>query len=54
MKFKDYYAVLGIDPKADDKAVKVAYKKLARQFHPDVSKHADAEEGLRKLAKLMK
>lgn len=43
MKFKDYYTVLGIEPTADDKAVKVAYKKLARQYHPDVSKHADAE-----------
>jgi curved DNA-binding protein len=44
MKFKDYYAVLGISPDADDKAVKVAYKKLARKYHPDVSKEADAEE----------
>jgi curved DNA-binding protein len=43
MNFKDYYTVLGIDPKADDKAVKVAYKKLARKYHPDVSKLPDAE-----------
>ncbi|MDP5029478.1 MAG: DnaJ domain-containing protein [Paraglaciecola sp.] len=43
MNFKDYYSVLGIEPQADDKAVKVAYKKLARQYHPDVSKHPDAE-----------
>jgi curved DNA-binding protein len=44
MKFKDYYSILGISPDADDKAVKVAYKKLARKFHPDVSKESDAEE----------
>lgn len=49
MKFKDYYTVLGIDPEADDKAVKVAYKKLARQFHPDVSKHPQAEEKFKEI-----
>lgn len=49
MKFKDYYSVLGIDPEADDKAVKVAYKKLARQFHPDVSKHPQAEEKFKQI-----
>tara|TARA_R110001583_G_scaffold1609_11_gene12607 strand:- start:394 stop:1356 length:963 start_codon:yes stop_codon:yes gene_type:complete len=43
MNFKDYYTVLGIDPQADDKAVKAAYKKLAVKYHPDVSKHDDAE-----------
>lgn len=49
MKFKDYYQILGIDPAADDKAVKVAYKKLARQFHPDVSKHPQAEEKFKEI-----
>lgn len=43
MNFKDYYTVLGIDPQADVKAVKAAYKKLAVKYHPDVSKHDDAE-----------
>ncbi|WP_350670976.1 DnaJ domain-containing protein, partial [Pseudoalteromonas sp. CAL494-MNA-CIBAN-0108] len=42
MKFIDYYAVLGVSPDADDKAVKVAYKKLARKYHPDVSKEPQA------------
>ena len=49
MNFKDYYTVLGIDPKANDKAVKVAYKKLAVQYHPDVSKHPDAEEKFKEI-----
>ena len=43
MEFKDYYKILGIDPGADDKAIKAAYRKLARKYHPDVSEHQDAE-----------
>jgi curved DNA-binding protein len=49
MKFKDYYEVLGIarDATADD--VKHAYRKLARKFHPDVSKDPDAEVRFKEL-----
>ena len=43
MEFKDYYKILDVDPKADSKAIKVAYRKLARKYHPDVSDHHDAE-----------
>ncbi|WP_426135638.1 DnaJ C-terminal domain-containing protein [Pseudomonas sp. PWP3-1b2] len=44
MDFKDYYKILGVEPSADDKAIKAAYRKLARKYHPDVSKEKDAEE----------
>lgn len=44
MKYKDYYKILGVarDATADD--VKKAYRRLARKYHPDVSKEKDAEE----------
>ncbi|HLF49303.1 MAG TPA: DnaJ C-terminal domain-containing protein [Methylomirabilota bacterium] len=38
MEYKDYYKILGVGRSADDKAIKTAYRKLARQHHPDVSK----------------
>jgi len=44
MEFKDYYQVLGVDADADDKAIKAAYRRLARKYHPDVSAEQDAEE----------
>ena len=43
MQYKDYYEVLGVTRAADADAVKRAYRKLARKYHPDVSKEKNAE-----------
>ena len=49
MDFKDYYKVLGVERTASDDDVRKAYRKLARKYHPDVSKEADAEAKMRDL-----
>jgi curved DNA-binding protein len=43
VKYKDYYAALGVPRDAGEDAIKKAYRKLAREHHPDVSKSSDAE-----------
>lgn len=43
MEFKDYYDVMGVARGATQVEIKRAYRKLARKFHPDVSKASDAE-----------
>lgn len=43
MEFKDYYAIMGVARDATAEQVKQAYRKLARKYHPDVSKEPDAE-----------
>jgi curved DNA-binding protein len=43
MEFKDYYQVLGVPRDATADQVKKAFRKLARRYHPDVSKEADAQ-----------
>ncbi len=43
MEFKDYYKVMGVARDATDAQIKQAYRKLARKYHPDVSKEKDAE-----------
>jgi curved DNA-binding protein len=43
MKYKDYYAVMGVPRTATEAELKTAHRKLARKFHPDLNKEADAE-----------
>ncbi|MCE5388022.1 MAG: DnaJ domain-containing protein [Acidithiobacillus sp.] len=44
MEYKDYYQILGVARNADADAIKAAYRKMARKYHPDVSKEHNAED----------
>jgi curved DNA-binding protein len=37
MEYKDYYKTLGVDKRASEREIKQAYRKLARQYHPDMN-----------------
>ena len=50
MKFKDYYSILGVERGAGDDDIKKAYRKLARKYHPDVSKDPKGEEKFKDVA----
>ena len=49
MEFKDYYQVMGVARDATEAEIKQAYRKLARKYHPDVSKLKDAEARFKEL-----
>ena len=49
MEFKDYYEIMGVSRDATQDEIKRAYRKLARKYHPDVSKDPDAEEKFKQL-----
>ena len=46
---RDYYEVLGIPKNASDDEIKKSFRSLARQYHPDVNKNADAVEKFKEI-----
>ena len=49
MSQKDYYHVMGLSPDAKPQDIKLAYRRLARKYHPDLNKEPDAEERFKEL-----
>lgn len=49
MSNHDYYEILGIGRNASEDEIKAAFRKLVRQYHPDVNKEEDAEEKFKKI-----
>jgi len=49
VEYKDYYEILGVSKDATQSDIKRSYRKLARKYHPDVSKESDAEARFKEL-----
>ncbi|WP_372796172.1 DnaJ C-terminal domain-containing protein [Pontiella sp.] len=50
VKYKDYYEVLGVPRNAGAAAIKKAYRKLAREYHPDINKQPDAQKRFQEIS----
>lgn len=50
MNYKDYYKIMGLSSDASEKDIKAAYRRLARQYHPDLNKTPNAEEKFKAMA----
>jgi curved DNA-binding protein CbpA len=50
MAYRDYYAILGIGPQANEMEIRLAYRRLARRYHPDL--HPDRPDGEARLKEL--
>lgn len=50
MKYKDYYGILGLARGATPDEIKTSYRRLARKYHPDVSKEKDAEDKFKEVS----
>ena len=49
MEYKDYYKILDVERDASEADIKKSYRRLARKYHPDVSKEPDAEKRFKEL-----
>src|ERR1700749_3280113 len=49
LSYTDYYEILGVSRDADQDAIRRAYRKLARQYHPDLNSDEDAEDRFKQL-----
>src|SRR3984885_208347 len=49
LSYKDYYEVLGVPRDPDQDAIRRAYRRLAREYHPDLNSDSDAEERFKEL-----